>query len=50
MVLWPSLPNPVLPIYLDLPLRKIDRDLNAALNIKAVGLYRVGLPLEATAL
>jgi len=28
----------------------IDRDLNAALNIKAVGLYRVGLPLEATPL
>ena len=25
----------------------IDRDLNAALNIKAVGLYSVGLPLEA---
>nr|HET6900901.1 RNA-guided endonuclease TnpB family protein [Ktedonobacteraceae bacterium] len=28
----------------------IDRDLNAALNIKAVGLHRVGLPLEAPCL
>nr|HET6901569.1 transposase [Ktedonobacteraceae bacterium] len=28
----------------------IDRDLNAARNIKAVGLHRVGLPLEAHAL
>jgi putative transposase len=28
-------------------LLSIDRDLNASLNIKAVGLYSVGLPLEA---
>jgi len=28
-------------------LLEIDRDLNAALNIKAIGLYGVGLPLEA---
>ncbi len=31
-------------------LLSIDRDLNAALNIKAVGLYSVGLPLEAPGL
>jgi transposase len=30
-------------------LLSIDRDLNAALNIKAVGLHSVGLPLEAPA-
>ena len=28
-------------------LLEIDRDLNAALNIKAIGLYGMGLPLEA---